>query len=83
LIQVKTAAGGRSSFSPSATGDFSIMPTETVIVVAALIVAFAVFAAALAWADIYTRDYRAPGAKYFDGSEKNAQAPEHKERLAA
>jgi hypothetical protein len=59
------------------------MPTETVIVVAALIVAFAVFAVALAWADIHTRDYRAPGAKYFDGSAKKAQAPKHKERLAA
>lgn len=43
------------------------MPTDTVIVVAALLVAFAAFAVALAWADIYTRKIRTPGAKYFDG----------------
>lgn len=43
------------------------MPIDTAIVVAALVIAFAVFAVAMAWADLYTRDYRAPGAKYFDG----------------
>ena len=42
------------------------MPTETAIVVAALVVVFAVFTVAMIWADIYTRDYRAPGAKYFE-----------------
>ena len=48
------------------------MPTDVAIVVAVLVVIFAVFAVALAWADIYTRDCRAPGAKYFDGREKKA-----------
>ena len=43
------------------------MPTETAIVIAALVFVFAVFAIAIIWADIRTRDYRAPGAKYFDG----------------
>jgi multisubunit Na+/H+ antiporter MnhC subunit len=59
------------------------MPTDTAIVVAALVIAFAVFAVALAWADLYTRDYRAPGAKYFDGGEQKAQSREHSEKLAA
>ena len=43
------------------------MPTETAIVVAALVFVFAVFAVAIVWADYRTRDYHAPGAKYFDG----------------
>ena len=38
------------------------MPTETAIVIAGVVLAFAVFAIALAWADFYTRNYRAPGA---------------------
>jgi len=45
------------------------MPTETAIVVAALVVIFAVFALAMAWGDIHTRKVRTPGAKYFDGKE--------------
>jgi hypothetical protein len=48
------------------------MPTETVFVVAALIFAFAVLSAAMIWADIYTRDCRTPGAKYFDGRAKES-----------
>lgn len=43
------------------------MPTETAIIVSAIVVAFALFAVSLAWAERYTRDYRAPGARYFDG----------------
>jgi hypothetical protein len=39
------------------------MPTETAIVIAGIVVVFAVFAGALAWADFYTRNYRAPGAE--------------------
>ena len=41
------------------------MPAESVIVVAAIIAAFAFFAVPLAWADIYSRNVRAPGASYF------------------
>jgi hypothetical protein len=32
-------------------------------------VVFAVFAVAIMWADLYTRDCRTPGAKYFDGKQ--------------
>ena len=38
------------------------MPTETALVVAAIVVAFGVFAIGLAWASFYTRNVRAPGA---------------------
>jgi archaellin len=41
------------------------MPAETALVIAGIVLVFAVFAAALAWASFYTRDYRAPGAQYF------------------
>jgi hypothetical protein len=40
------------------------MPTETAIVIAGIVLVFAVFAAALAWASFYTRNFRAPGAEY-------------------
>ena len=48
------------------------MPTETAITIACIVLAFAVFAAALAWADYYTRNVRVPGAVYFPepGSKK-------------
>ena len=39
------------------------MPTETAIVIAGIVVVFAVFAVALAWADFYTGNWRAPGAE--------------------
>jgi hypothetical protein len=46
------------------------MPTETAIIIAGIVLVFAVFVAVfivvLAWADFYTRNYRAPGAAYFD-----------------
>jgi len=45
------------------------MPTETAIIVAGIILFFAVFAIALAWVDFYTRNVRAPGATYFHGSD--------------
>jgi hypothetical protein len=45
------------------------MPTETAIVIAGVVLVFVAFAAALAWADFYTRNTRAPGATQFQGSE--------------
>lgn len=39
------------------------MPTETVIVVGGVIIAFIVFAAALAWADHYAHGYPQHGAE--------------------
>ena len=39
------------------------MPTETAIVVAGIVLVFAVFAAALAWADRRTRGLGAPHAE--------------------
>jgi hypothetical protein len=41
------------------------MPTETAVVVAGVVLVFAVFSVVLAWGDYYTRNYRAPGALYF------------------
>jgi len=38
------------------------MPTETAIVVAGIVVAFAAFAIGLAWASFNTRNFRAPGS---------------------
>lgn len=42
------------------------MPTETAIMIAGIVLVFAVFAISLAWVDFSTRDFRAPGATYFD-----------------
>jgi hypothetical protein len=41
------------------------MPIETAIIVAGIVLVFAAFIVALAWVDYYTRNYRAPGAVYF------------------
>jgi hypothetical protein len=41
------------------------MPTEIVIIVAGIVLVFAVFGATLVWADYYTRNVRTPGATYF------------------
>ncbi len=41
------------------------MPTETILVVAGIVLVFAGFGVTLAWADHYTRNFRAPGATYF------------------
>ncbi len=38
------------------------MPTETAIVIAGIVLVFAVFAVALAWADYYSRGAHPPGA---------------------
>jgi hypothetical protein len=45
------------------------MPTETVIIVAGIVLVFAVFGATLVWADYYTRNVRTPGAMYFRDQE--------------
>jgi hypothetical protein len=45
------------------------MPTETAIIVAGIVLAFAVLAVSLAWASFYSRNYRAPGAPYFNKSD--------------
>ncbi|HEY6859764.1 MAG TPA: hypothetical protein VI358_08265 [Pseudolabrys sp.] len=37
------------------------MPTQTVIIIAGVVVAFAAFAISLAWADFYSRNFRGPG----------------------
>ena len=42
------------------------MSTEAAIIIAGIVLVFAVFIVVLAWADFYTRNYRAPGAAYFD-----------------
>jgi hypothetical protein len=36
------------------------MPTETAIIVAAIVLAFAIYAAALAWADFYSHNHHQP-----------------------
>jgi hypothetical protein len=41
------------------------MPEDVAIIVAGITLVFLVFAAVLAWADRYTKDFRAPGATYF------------------
>jgi len=41
------------------------MPTETAVIIAGIVLMFAVFAVTLAWADYYTRNARVPGALYF------------------
>jgi hypothetical protein len=40
------------------------MPTETAIILAGIVLVFVVFAVTLAWADYYSRNFRAPGAAY-------------------
>jgi len=42
------------------------MPTDIAIIVAAITLIFATFAATIAWADFYTSGFRAPGARYFN-----------------
>lgn len=39
------------------------MPTETIVVVAGIMLAFTVFAVTLAWADNYTNKNPSPGSK--------------------
>jgi hypothetical protein len=38
------------------------MPTQTAIILAGVVLAFATFAISLAWADFYTRNFRGPGS---------------------
>ena len=42
------------------------MPTQTAMVIAGIILVFAIFAVTMAWVDYYTRGVRTPGARYFD-----------------
>jgi hypothetical protein len=49
----------------AAKGRYINMPTETAVVIAAIILVFAVFVVALAWASYYTRNVRVSGAVYF------------------
>lgn len=42
------------------------MRTDIAIIVAAITAIFVTFAAAIAWADFYSRGFRAPGAQYFN-----------------
>ncbi|MGA7388661.1 MAG: hypothetical protein WA322_03330 [Pseudolabrys sp.] len=37
------------------------MPTQTAIIIAGVVLAFAAFAISLAWADFYSRNFRGPG----------------------
>jgi hypothetical protein len=41
------------------------MSTETAIIVAGIVLAVAVLAVSMAWAQYYTRNVRVPGATYF------------------
>ena len=41
------------------------MPTETAMIVAGIVLAFAVLAVTLAWPSYYTLNVRTPGATYF------------------
>ena len=56
------SAAAAIAFSPIKNWG-SAMPTETAIVIAGIVLVFAVFAVTLAWADFYTRNCRAPGAE--------------------
>jgi hypothetical protein len=44
------------------------MPTDIVIIIAGIVLVFAIFGATLVWADYYTRNVRTPGATYFRDS---------------
>lgn len=61
-MQIKAAGGRDLSFLPGNEEGELIMPAETAFVIAGIVLVFAVFAVTLAWADYYTRNYRAPGA---------------------
>jgi len=63
LIHIKPAAAARALGSiiekRYLEGGVS-MPTETTIVIAAIVAVFAIYAATLMWADFYTRNYHPP-----------------------
>ena len=42
------------------------MPTDSMIIVAAITLIFVTFAASIAWADFYGSGFRAPGEKHFN-----------------
>jgi hypothetical protein len=66
LIHIKASSGARPYFLKIEQDGFA-MPTESAIVVAGIVLVFAVFAVSLGWASYYSRNFRAPGATYFDG----------------
>jgi hypothetical protein len=53
LMHIKILHSARPNL-PSARKRDSAMPTETAVVIAATVAAFAIYAAALAWADYYS-----------------------------
>jgi len=62
LIHIKVAGDWRPSLFNDVEQGGLVMPTETAIAIAGIVLVFAVFMVALAWASYYTRNYRAPGA---------------------
>jgi hypothetical protein len=58
LIQIKTRGAWADSLLLSKEES---MPTETIIVIAGIVLAFALFAGTLAWGDFYTSHTRQPG----------------------
>ena len=66
LISVKVArVRPRFDFSCNSrvtAKGLDIMPTQTAIIIAGVVLAFAAFAISLAWADFYTRNFRRSGS---------------------
>jgi len=61
LIQINAEKFQMPNFSPNLEpGGIFIMPTETIIIVAGITLAFAALALTLAWADIRTRNLNTP-----------------------
>jgi len=60
LIQINTGRPRLPNFAELGTGELSEMPTETMVVVGAITLAFLVFALTLAWADSYTKNVKPP-----------------------
>jgi multisubunit Na+/H+ antiporter MnhC subunit len=56
LIQVKAPGGAAASLCRQPEGE--VMPIETVFVIVGIVVAFSLFATALAWADVYSHRAR-------------------------
>ncbi len=44
------------------------MPTETAVIITIIVLVFAAFALAMAWAAYHSRNVRVPGATYFDAA---------------
>jgi hypothetical protein len=62
LIQIKVGRKRRPRLSAIfEPGELFTMPRDTAIVIAGIVIAFAVFAIVLAWADFYTNKATPPG----------------------